>query len=135
LSDRRRRTAIVAIKAVHSVIFLVNCAAVVHIFATGLSGRASRWTRLALAAALVESAVFVANRGRCPLTAVVEELGATSGRVSDIFLPRWFADRIPVIFGPLLVFGLGAMALRRTCPLGWRQDHPAACGPRLGATR
>jgi hypothetical protein len=49
----------------------------------------------------------------CPLTGLVESLGAESGRVSDIFLPRWFADRIPQIFGPLLAVGLFGLVVRR----------------------
>jgi hypothetical protein len=43
----------------------------------------------------------------------VESLGAESGCVSDIFLPRWFADRIPQIFGPLLAVGLFGLVVRR----------------------
>ncbi len=116
-------TQIVVIKAAHSVIFLVNCASIVHILWTGLTGRRSRWTRPALVAALVESVVFVGNRGHCPLTGMVERLGAQNGRVSDIFLPRWFADRIPLIFGPMLVIGLALMA--------WR--HRAAAGGNFAA--
>jgi hypothetical protein len=107
----RRRT-IVAIKAVHSVIFLVNSVSVLVVFWIGLSGHPSRWTRPALVAALSESAVFVLNRGQCPLTGLVERLGAESGRVSDIFLPRPIADRIPIIFGPPLVTGVGLLAAR-----------------------
>ncbi len=53
--DARRRWTITGIKAVHSVIFLVN---------------------------------------------------------SDIFLPRPIADRIPIIFGPPLVIGVGLLAAR-----------------------
>ena len=68
---------------------------------------------MALIAALGESIVFAANRGRCPLTQLVEAMGAEYGRVSDIFLPRWFADRIPQIFGPPLVIGLFALAYHR----------------------
>jgi hypothetical protein len=108
-----RGIAIVAIKAVHSVIFLLNAASVLHIFWVGVLNRRSRWTRVALVAALGESVVFVANRGRCPLTLLVEAMGAESGRVSDIFLPRWFADRIPQLFGPPLVVGLLALAWHR----------------------
>ncbi len=79
---------------------------IMHIFWAGTRNRPSRWTGLALAAALGESAVFVVNRGRCPLTTLVEYLGAESGRVSDIFLPRWFADRIPQLCTPPLVIGV-----------------------------
>jgi hypothetical protein len=110
----RRNSAIVAIKIVHSVIFLVESASVAVIFALGLTGGHSRWLKPALAAALAETAIFVANRGRCPLTGVAEELGAESGRVSDIFLPRWLADRIPMVFGPPLALGLVLLAGRST---------------------
>jgi len=106
-----RSGAIVAIKLVHSAIFLVNSASILHIFWVGVRGRPSRWTRLALVAALSESVVFVVNRGRCPLTTVVEDLGAKNGRVSDIFLPRWLADRIPQLCAPPLVIGLVGLLL------------------------
>jgi hypothetical protein len=108
-----RRAAIVGVKLIHSAIFLVNVASILHIFWAGVWARSSRWTGLALVAALTECVVFVANRGHCPHTGLVESLGAESGRVSDIFLPRWFADRIPQIFGPLLAVGLIGLVVRR----------------------
>ena len=104
---------IVAIKAIHSGIFLLNAASVLHIFWVGVLNRRSRWTRVALFAAVGESMVFLMNRGRCPLTRLVETMGAENGRVSDIFLPRWLADRIPQLFGPPLVIGLLALAYQR----------------------
>jgi hypothetical protein len=116
--DRGR--AIAAIKLVHSAIFLLNSAAILHIFVAGVRDRPSRWTPAALAVAFSEVAVFVANRGRCPLTDLVESLGTERGRVSDIFLPRWFADRIPQLCGtPLLI---GVLGLR------WHR-WPATLGP------
>ena len=114
-----RRGAIAGIKTIHSVIFLVNSAAILHICWAGVRGCPTRWTRPALVAALGESAVFVVNQGRCPLTDLVERLGGTSGRVSDIFLPRWFADRIPQLCTPPLALGL--LGLLRTA-----RRHPAA---------
>jgi hypothetical protein len=109
----RRHAEIAAIKLVHSLIFLVNSAAIMHIFVAGLRNRPSRWTRAALAVALTEVAVFVGNRRRCPLTDLVERLGAENGRVSDIFLPRWLADRIPQLCGPPLLVGVLALAWHR----------------------
>jgi hypothetical protein len=108
-----RRPAIVAIKAVHSIIFIANSAAILHICWAGLLDRPSRLTRVALALASIESTVFVLNRGRCPLTQVVERLGAKDGRVSEIFLPRWFADRIPWLCTPPLLVGVLALLARR----------------------
>jgi hypothetical protein len=109
----RRDVAIVVIKGVHSGIFLLNAVSVLHIFWVGVFNRRSRWTRLALVAAIGESIVFALNRGQCPLTQLVEALGAKHGRVSDIFLPPWFADRIPQLFGPPLAIGLLALARNR----------------------
>jgi hypothetical protein len=108
-----RRTAIVGIKLLHSGIFLLNTAAILHTFVAGVAGRPSRWTGAALAVALAEVGVFLANRGRCPLTDLVEYLGAEHGRVSDIFLPRWFADRIPQLCAPLLFIGVLGLVCRR----------------------
>jgi hypothetical protein len=108
-----RRAAIIGIKLLHSGIFLLNSAAIVHTFVVGVVGRPSRWTGTALVVAFAEVAVFLTNRGRCPLTDLVEYLGAEDGRVSDIFLPRWFADRIPWLCTPLLLIGVLGLACRR----------------------
>jgi hypothetical protein len=110
-----RSAAIVGIKLAHSAIFLLNSAAILHVFMAGVRNRPTRWTGAALAVAFTEVAVFVANGGRCPLTDLVKDLGAESGRVSDIFLPRWFADRIPMLCGPLLLIGVLALLWDR-CP-------------------
>jgi hypothetical protein len=59
--------------------------------------------------------VFAVNGWRCPLRGLAEELGAESGRVSDIFLPRWFADRIPQLFTPPLLIGVLASLWNRRC--------------------
>ena len=111
-----RRAAVVAVKLVHSVIFLSIAASVLHIFYAGVTNRVSRWTTVALTLALGESVVFAGNRFRCPLRTLAEDLGAESGQVTDIFLPRWFANRIPWIFTPLLVIGMGALLWRRWRP-------------------
>jgi hypothetical protein len=126
---RWRRGAIVGIKMVHSAIFLLNSAAILHIFMAGIWNRPSRWTRAALVIALAEVAVFVANRRRCPLTDLVEHLGEENGRVSDIFLPRWFADRIPQLCGPPLLIGVLALSWHRCLAarrsgIGFERDGP-----------
>jgi hypothetical protein len=89
------RAALVAVKAVHSAVFLAVLGSILWLVATGLVGRRSR--SVAVAASLVagESLVFVANHGVCPLTPVAERLGADDGSVSDIFLPDPLARTIP----------------------------------------
>jgi hypothetical protein len=124
-----RRAAIVGIKLLHSGIFLLNSAAILHTFVVGVAGRPSRWTGPALVVAFAEVVVFLANHGRCPLTDLVEYLGAEDGRVSDIFLPRWFADRIPQLCAPLLFIGALGLACRRLLT-GRVSDHAEPGAPR-----
>jgi len=118
----RRRIAIFIVKLVHTAWFALVSTSILHLFVAGVRNRTSRWTALALGSALLESAVFLANRGHCPLTGLAEDLGAESGRVSDIFLPRWFADRIPQIYTPPLVIGLVLLL--------WNRRHLHAAPPR-----
>jgi hypothetical protein len=91
-----------AIRATHSAVFLVELGAILWLVATGLAGRRDR--SVAVAAVLVagEAAVFVVNRGVCPLTPLAERLGASKGGVSDIFLPDRLAETIPVWSGALV---------------------------------
>jgi len=108
----RRPVAAFAVKAVHSLAFLGIAASVLHIFWAGVANRRSRRTGWALGVALGECAIYAANGFRCPLRQLAEDLGAESGQVTDIFLPRWLANRIPWIFTPLLVAGLAGLAWR-----------------------
>jgi hypothetical protein len=117
---RWRKLAIFAVKLVHSAIFLSVAASVVYVCYAGLANRSSRLTKVALGTALAESLVFTVNRFHCPLRALAEDLGAESGQVTDIFLPRWFADRIPLFFTPPLLIGVVAMVWNR-----WRRGTPA----------
>ena len=96
----------VAIKAVHSGVFLVELAAILWLVATGVTGRRDRTVVVAGALVAVEAAVFVVNGGVCPLTPLAERLGSSSGGVSDIFLPRAVARTIPIWSSALVVLGL-----------------------------
>jgi hypothetical protein len=104
------------VKAFHSFVFFAVAASILEIFVAGVRGRPRRLTAVALGTALTESAIFAANGFRCPLTEIVRQRTGANVRVTDIFLPRWLADRIPVIFTPPLVIGLAGLAIGR-----WRQ--------------
>jgi hypothetical protein len=108
-----RGGAAVAVKLVHTAVFALISACVLYVFAAGVRGRPGRWTRPAILVVLAEAAVFGGNRWRCPLTGLAETLGAESGRVTDIFLPRWFGDRIPQFFTPPFVVGVCLLLWRR----------------------
>jgi hypothetical protein len=88
---------IIFIKLIHTAIFVVMnvCLAILmlEVFVTKISYLS--W--LAIAALLTESVVLIANGWRCPISIYAENVGATNGHESDIFLPLWFTDRIPLV--------------------------------------
>ena len=109
----RGRGALFAVKAVHTAIFASLFWAVLYTFYCGVTGRPSRKSGLAVAAVLGEAAIYAGNGFRCPLTKVAEGLGAENGTVGDIFLPAWFARRLPVISSTVMGIGLLGMLVHR----------------------
>ena len=106
------RLTVFHVKMVHTLIFVVLSACVLYILASGAFDRVTFWTWVAVVAIMVEGVVLAANGGKCPLTAVAERLGAVDGQVADIFLPRWFADRIFPICGTLYLIGCAIIVIR-----------------------
>jgi hypothetical protein len=59
-----------------------------------------------IAVVLVEVVVLVANRFRCPLTAVAARFTSDRSANFDIYLPVWVALHNKEIFGTLFVAGI-----------------------------
>lgn len=94
--------ALVAVKAIHTLVWLSVEAAMVYVLQAGVRRRSDRRVALAGAVVAAESMIFLANGARCPLTGVAESLGAEKGSVTDIYLPRRFAHNLPAIHVPLV---------------------------------
>jgi hypothetical protein len=120
-----RPATIRAIKAVHTAIFFTIAALIILVAVDGVRARPRRRTVLALGVALAESGIYGSNNQVCPLSPLAEELGASSGSVTDIYLPGWLSRRIPVIFGTLLAVGL-ALNLRAWCAGRGTDGEPVA---------
>lgn len=103
---RRREEALVAIKTTHTVLWLIIEASMAYLLITGFTKRTDRKVIIAGALVATESVVFVANGFRCPLTQLAESGGADHGSVTDIYLPSWFAKRLPVIHVALIALAL-----------------------------
>jgi hypothetical protein len=110
------RLTVVHIKVIHTVIFALLSGCVLYVLASGAFNRITFCTWGAAAAIVIEGVVLLVSGERCPLTTVAERLGAADGSVSDIFLPRWFADRIFLICTVLFLIGCVLVAARL---LGW----------------
>jgi hypothetical protein len=100
---RSRQAVLTVIKLIHTIAWFSIESCAVYVLWAGLARRSDR--RAAIAAGVVagESAIFAANRFRCPLTEIAERVGAERGSVTDMYLPRWFARNLPAIHVPLVV--------------------------------
>ncbi|MBF2088786.1 MAG: hypothetical protein IGR80_12340 [Synechococcales cyanobacterium K44_A2020_017] len=103
---------IVQIKCVHTLIFWLLSLCVLYALFSGISGQITRWTWVAVGLVLLESVVLMAAGWTCPLTLLAERLGAERGSVADIFLPKWFADRIFPVCGTMFGIAIAALVLR-----------------------
>jgi hypothetical protein len=101
-----RPLALVAVKTVHSAAFLVIQSAILYLVYKGFRRESDRGAAIAGAIATAETLIYAGNGFRCPLTAIAEDLGADSGSVTDIFLPKWLAANVANIYGPALMLGL-----------------------------
>lgn len=99
------------IKFVHTLIFFVLAACMGYILYCGLTGTQNALLAAAVAAILLEVAVYALNGLRCPLTNLALRYGDETGDdfIADIFLPKWLADNLvklctlPFVFGIVLV--------------------------------
>jgi hypothetical protein len=121
IPPRWRDEALVAIKAIHTIIFASVFAAVLTTLWDGIRGAPRRRTGVAGGIVLTETALYLSNNQVCPLTPLAEEFGAVRGSVVDMFLPAALARRIPLVAGSAailaLVLNLRALARRPSPPL------------------
>jgi hypothetical protein len=106
------RVTIFQIKVLHTLIFWALSACVVYVLFGGVTGRITTWTWVAVGLVLIESVVLAASGWTCPLTLLAERLGAARGSVTDIFLPKWLADRIFPICGTTYALALALVLFR-----------------------
>jgi hypothetical protein len=106
------KVTIFQIKLVHTFVFWVLSLCVVYALFSGIADQITPWTWVAVGLLLLESVVLVASGWTCPLTILAERQGAARGSVTDLFLPRWLADRIFPICGTSFAVALFFIVLR-----------------------
>ena len=107
------------IKGIHTLAFAVIGGAILVFTWDGLTRRHGRRAGAAAVIGVTESIVYASNNLVCPLTPLAEELGAENGSVTDIYLPKWISDRVPLVGGSTLALGLLLHAVDR-----WRRARP-----------
>jgi len=106
------RLTIFHVKLIHTAIFWLLSACVLYLLSSGVADQITTWTWVAMGLVLLESVILAASGWTCPLTILAERLGAARGSVTDIFLPKWFADRIFSICGTTFVAALLVILFR-----------------------
>ncbi|MGA7194926.1 MAG: hypothetical protein WBW94_14970 [Anaerolineales bacterium] len=103
---------IVFIKSIHTAIFVFLSGALAVLFYEVIVDKITILAWIAVTLFLIEGIVLMANGWKCPLTRYAERLGSTHGQVTDIFLPKWFADRVFPIYGTLWAAALLLLVIR-----------------------
>ena len=103
---------IVFIKSIHTGIFVFLTGALTVLLYEVILDRITILTWIALVLFLIEGVVLIINGWKCPLTCYADQLGSSHGQVIDIFLPKWFADRVFIIYGTLWAVALLLFAIR-----------------------
>ena len=97
---------------VHTLAFFVLSGCVLLVLYSGAAGVVTRWTWAGMIMIVAEGLALASCGGRCPLTVLAERQGAIEPGVADIFLPKWFADRIFPLCTSIFVLGCALVAWR-----------------------
>ncbi|MBZ0250662.1 MAG: hypothetical protein K8F93_13485 [Burkholderiales bacterium] len=100
-----RQASLTLIRTAHTAIWAFFAGCILAIPAAAWLGRheVAAWL---IAIVFVEVAVLVANRWRCPLTAVAARYTEDRRDNFDIYLPAWLARHNKAIFGGLYAAGI-----------------------------
>lgn len=100
------------IKMVHALLFILGSALLAVLLYEVVSGRITAWTWIVVFIFIGEGMILLYWGWRCPLTVYAEDMGAAHGQVTDIFFPKWFADRVFIIYGALFAAALAILVIR-----------------------
>jgi hypothetical protein len=102
------------IKLFHTLVFVVESAAILYILYSGLFNVRGPGLLIAVLLVLAEVVIYVANGERCPLTKLARKLGDATGDdfIADMFVPERFTRLIPQVCGGLALLGLLLVGLR-----------------------
>jgi len=98
------RSILIAIKLLHSAIWLLFAGCIVAIPVAG-AVRQFLWAAVLTGMVLGECGILAVNGGRCPMTDLAARFTKERAANFDIYLPLWLARHNKTIFGTLFVAG------------------------------
>ncbi|NNM17916.1 MAG: hypothetical protein HKP24_05040 [Croceitalea sp.] len=97
---------LLAIKLIHTIIWLVFVVAIFYVLYSGISGEITLYTWLAIAMVIGEGITLLAFKMFCPLTLMARKYSDSDKDNFDIFLPNWLAKYNKLIFTTIFLLGL-----------------------------
>ncbi|MCC6283464.1 MAG: hypothetical protein IT262_22860 [Saprospiraceae bacterium] len=104
---------LVFIKLVHTLIWIVLAGATLYIFYSGISGRITTYTWIAIAMIIAEGIVLLLFKWACPLTVMARKYSDSDKDNFDIYLPNWLARHNKTIFTTIFLLGILFILIRK----------------------
>ena len=104
---------LVAIKLVHTAIWLFFVIVIFYILYCGVYGDITIWTWIGIGLIIGEGIVLLIFRMFCPLTVLARRYSDSQRDNFDIFLPNWLAKYNKLVFTSLFVIGLILVLVRK----------------------
>ena len=100
------------IKTVHTILFVILSVSLGILIYEVASDKITYLTWIAIILFLAEGIILIFADCKCPLTVYAERLGSPHGQITDIFLPKWLADRVSQIYGGLFILAVVVLLIR-----------------------
>ena len=82
---------------------------IIYVLYCGIT-KTYNWTLfLAISAIFIEGLVLILNNWQCPLTNLARKHGDETGRVTDMFYPKWFLPHVFRFSTVLFVIGIALL--------------------------
>ena len=103
---------LIAIKLLHTLIWLFFEVAIFYILYSGITGRINLLTWLAIFAVVGEGLVLLVFRMFCPLTLIARKYSDSTKDNFDIYIPNWLARHNKTVFTGIFLIGLFIVLVR-----------------------
>ena len=101
-----------AFRSFHIGLAVVDLAALVYIWACGISGRRGRFLPAAIASLVIEGTALVVGRGDCPLGPLQEKLGDPTP-LFELVLPKRAAQAAVPVLSAVSIAGIALVIVPR----------------------
>ena len=103
---------LIAVKIVHTLIWLFFVAAIFYILYSGISNKITTLTWIAISLIIAEGVVLVLFKMFCPLTLIARKYSDSEKDNFDIYLPNWLAKYDKIIFTTIYLVGVIIVFIR-----------------------